>query len=419
MKKMGASVSILAWLVIGGFGCVSTSEKQIRHAIHTDYSVQDTPFRNSLSYLLGPPLVEGNNVVELLNGDQIFPAMLEAIRSARKTITLETFIWSPGKVSTQFVAALSERAQAGVKVHIMADALGSRLSPAEIDYLKQAGVQYVSYNPPRGLKLFGVNHRTHRKLLVVDGQIGFTGGVCLSDEWLGNADAPDRWRETHLRVEGPVVGQMQAVFMDNWLKERSEALHGEDYFPELKRAGSMTAQCFKSGPRDSAESARLAYLLAIGAARKNIRLAHSYFVPSELAIEALLDARQRGVKIEVIVPAAFDNKLVGSASRSRWDQLLAAGVEFYEFQPSLYHCKIMIVDDLWATVGSVNFDERSFEINDEANLNVLDREFAAELIKTFEEDKSKSRRLDARDFEKRNWFMKCWDHFVGLFRSQL
>jgi len=212
---------------------------------------------------------------------------------------------------------------------------------------------------------------------------------------------------------------MQAVFMDNWLQERSEVLHGEDYFPELKRAGSMTAQCFKSGPGDSGESARLSYLLAIGAARKNIRLAHSYFVPSELAIEALLDARRRGVEIEVIVPGAFDNKLVGSASRSRWDQLVAAGVEFYEFQPSLYHCKIMIVDDLWATVGSVNFDERSFEINDEANLNVLDREFAGKLIETFEADKNKSRRLNAGDFKRRNWLVKCWDHFVGLFRSQL
>ena len=283
----------------------------------------------------------------------------------------------------------------------------------------QAGVAYVRYNPTRWWRFFAVNHRTHRKLMVVDGEIGFTGGVCLSDEWLGNADAPERWRETHLRVEGPVVAQMQAVFMDNWLQERSEVLHGEDYFPELKRAGSMTAQCFKSGPGDSAESARLSYLLAIGAARKNIRLAHSYFVPSELAIEALLDARRRGVKIEVIVPGAFDNKLVGSASRSRWDQLVAAGVEFYEFQPSLYHCKIMIVDDLWATVGSVNFDERSFEINDEANLNVLDREFAGKLIETFEADKNKSRRLNAGDFKRRNWLVKCWDHFVGLFRSQL
>ena len=253
---------------------------------------------------------------------------------------------------------------------------------------------------------------------MVDGRVGFTGGVCLSDDWLGNAE-PGRWRETHLRVEGPVVAQMQGVFMENWLEMRSETLHGDEYFPEVKPAGTMAAQFFRSGPRDAAQNARLTYLLAIAAARKNIRLAHSYFVPDGLLIEALLDARRRGVKIELIVPSKIDNVATRRASRSRWGELLKAGVEFYEYEPTLYHCKIMIVDDIWATAGSVNVDERSFRINDEANLNVLDRKFAAKLIQTFEDDKSKSRRLTAEEFKERSWLSKCLDHFVGLFRSQL
>jgi cardiolipin synthase len=346
--------------------------------------------------------------------------MIEAIRGAQQTVTLETFIFKSDKVGQEFVAALSERARAGVKIHVIADALGSMsLSKADVDALTDAGVQLVKYNPPRGLKLFRVNHRTHRKIMVVDGRIGFIGGVCLSDEWLGNGEASNVWRDTHLRVEGPVVAQMQAVFADNWLEAQSEVLEGPEYFPELKPAGSIEAQCFASGPLNGVEQARLSYLFAIAAARKNIRLAHSYFTPSTLAIEALLEARQRGVRIEIVVPRKFDNKLVGSASRSRWGELMQAGVAFYEFQPALYHCKIMIVDDLWATVGSVNFDERSFRLNDEANLNILDREFAARLIQTFEEDKRKSQPLQAQNFRRRNWISQCWDRFAGLFRSQL
>jgi cardiolipin synthase len=235
---------------------------------------------------------------------------------------------------------------------------------------------------------------------------------------MGDAEPP-RWRETHFRIEGPAVRQMQAAFIDNWLQVRSEVLHGAEYFPHVKPAGTAKAQVFKSGPRDGAEHARLVYLFSIGAARRHIRLAHSYFVPNDLLTKALVDARRRGVKIEVIVPRDIDHFAVERAARSRWGELIEAGVEFYEYEPTLYHLKIMIVDDVWVTAGSVNVDERSFRINDEANLNVLDREFAAKLIRSFENDRSKSRRLSARDFKRRNWFSKFCDRFFGLFESQL
>jgi cardiolipin synthase A/B len=255
--------------------------------------------------------------------------------------------------------------------------------------------------------------------MVVDGKVGFAGGVCMADEWLGNADKPDLWRDLHFRVEGPVVAQMQAVFMDNWLETRSELLDGAGYFGEGASTGGATAQFFKSGPTDGAENARLSYLLSIAAARKSIRLAHAYFVPSDAAVEALVEARRRGVKIEVIVPAKTDVEIVGQASRSRWGKLLEAGVEFHEYQPSLYHLKVMIVDDAWVTTGSVNFDERSFTMNDEANLNVLDPEFAARVTRVLEQDKAKSRLLTAEDFKERPWLVRCWEGFIGLFHTRL
>ena len=415
-------VRLLAFAVIGLLlaGCSVTSEQRIRKPIEAAHTVTDPQFSKSMTRLLGPPLLEGNTVRVLSNGDQIFPAMLEAIHGAERTITIEQYIWSPGKVSAQFVEALSERARAGVKVHIIVDGIGSmKLTKADLKPLLDAGAEFVRFNSPGWFRWFKVHHRTHRKLMVVDGKIGFTGGVCMSDEWLGNAESREVWRDVHFRVEGPVVAQMQAAFMDNWIETRSELLDGVEYFGEDRRIGEVKVQCFKSGPTDGAENARLGYLLSIAAARKSIRLAHAYFVPDDAAVEALLEARRRGVQIEVIVPAKTDAEIVGQASRSRWGKLLEAGVAFYEYQPSLYHLKVMIVDDAWVTSGSVNFDERSFRMNDEANLNVQDPELAARLVQVLEEDKKKSRHLTAEDFKRRPWLVRCWESFIGLFHSQL
>jgi cardiolipin synthase len=378
-----------------------------------------------MGQLLGAPLVDSNNIVELINGDRTFRAMLEAVRAAQHSITIEQFIWSSGEVSSQFIEALGERARAGVKVHVVVDTIGShRLARRDSQKLRESGVEFERFNPPivfnLGLpfKLLRINHRTHRKLMVVDGRIGFIGGVCMSDSWSGDGE-PGKWRDTHFRVEGPVVGQMQAVFTRNWLQERSRVLHGKNYFPQLKPAGTMTAQSFASGPNEGAEHARLTYLMSMAAARKSIRLSHAYFVPSKLAVETLLAARKRGVRVEVIVPGKSDNFAVASAGRSRWGKLLEAGVEFYEYKPTLYHCKIMIVDDIWASVGSVNFDEKSFRHNDEANLNVLDRDFAATLVKYFEADKTRSRPITWEDFKKRGIFQRMFDSCIGSLHSEL
>lgn len=427
MPKRHAKLPLsAAWLIITlsavGFGVLAywSSANMIKAPIATMTAIHDPLFRDSVGPVLGAEFTEGNTVQPLINGREIFPAMLAEIAKAKKSITLESYIWASGTVSDQFSAALIARAKAGVKVHVLVDGAGNfKLSLAEIDRMKQAGVEFFVYGREHWYRLkFNLNHRSHRKLLIVDGKVGFTGGVCIADAWLGDADREDVWRDTQARVEGPVVRQMQAVFVTNWLQTTSRLLVGPDYFPETRNPGSAFANCFKSGPDESPENARLAYLLAIASARKSIRLAHAYFVPDDLAIEMLIAARQRGVRIEVIVPMKNDSKFGRAAARSRWGKLLDAGVEFHQFTPSLYHCKIMIVDDIFTTLGSVNFDNRSFSINDEVNIGIVDAAVTAAFLKSYHDDLAHSTPLTREEFHARPFYLKIADHLAGTFRSQ-
>ena len=286
--------------------------------------------------------------------------------------------------------------------------------------MERAGVDIVRYHPLHWYNLERVNNRTHRKLLVVDGRIGFTGGVGIADEWTGNAQDPQHWRDTHFRVEGPVVAQMQAAFMDNWLKTHARVLHSDDYFPHIDDAGQSQAQLFMSSPNEGSESVRLMYLLSITAAERSVRLATAYFVPDELAIDTMVQARQRGVTVQIIVPGPhIDTEIVRRGSRSRWGRLLQAGVEIYEYQPTMYHTKVMVVDDLWVSVGSTNFDNRSFRLNDEANLNIYDRELAAHQVRCFDEDRSRSQRITYEQWKNRPLREKLSEHAAGLLRLQM
>jgi cardiolipin synthase len=300
---------------------LSSGEKKIKHQIEPLYAIDDPQFLRSMGSLLGPPVLGGNRVATLLNGDQIFPAMLEAIRGAKETIDFETYIYWSGTVGKEFADALSERARAGVRVHVLLDWVGSGKAKDEyLDEMRKAGVEVEKYHPLKWYHLARINNRTHRKLLIVDGKVGFTGGVGIADKWSGNAQDPDHWRDSHFRLEGPAVAQMQASFMDNWMKTQSKVLHGEDYFPRLEPVGSSGAQVFKSSPREGSESVRLMYLLSIASARRRLLIANSYFVPDDLSVEALVAARERGVDVEIIVPGTkIDSELTRKASRSRWE----------------------------------------------------------------------------------------------------
>ena len=402
-------------------GCSSFHGRGIRHQLDHTYPVHDPQFLRSMGHLIGPAILASNHVSALINGNQIFPAMLESIRNARKSIDLETYIYWSGDIGQQFAEALAERARAGVKVHVLIDWVGSRkVDSRDLQLMREAGVEVVKHNPLVWFNLARLNHRDHRKLLIVDGKIGYIGGAGLADIWQGNADAPKHWRDTQFRLEGPAVGQMQAAFMDNWMKTTGRVLETEDYFPELQPAGEDLAQVFFSSPRDGTESVRLMYLLAIAAATKNIRLSASYFVPGELTTEELVDASRRGVNVEIIVPGAkTDVPVARYASRSKWGPLLQAGVKIYEYEPTMYHCKVMIVDDVWVTVGSANFDNRSFRLNDEANLNVYSAEFAAIQTRIFDEDKQNARLVSYKEWKRRGLCTKLLEKLLSPFRSQL
>jgi cardiolipin synthase len=374
-----------------------------------------------MGVLLGPPILDGNRFEVLLNGDAIFPAMLAAISGAHETITFESYIYWSGSVGRAFAEALAERARAGVRVHLLLDWLGSsKLDASQLALMQTAGVEVRRFHEPRWYHLARLNNRTHRKLLIVDGRIGFTGGVGIADEWSGDAQDPAHWRDTHFRAEGPVVAQMQAVFMDNWIKVTGNVLHGAGYFPAVPLAGSSRGQMFSSSPEGGSESMRLMYLLAITAATRSIDLSSAYFVPDALTQAALVSAAKRGVKIRIITPGEhMDAETVRRASRAGWGDLLRAGVAIHEFQPTMFHCKVLVVDALWTSVGSTNFDSRSFALNDEANLNIDDAAFAHRQIEIFEADLARSRPVTLQQWEQRPLSEKLLEHAAALLRTQL
>jgi Phosphatidylserine/phosphatidylglycerophosphate/cardiolipin synthases and related enzymes len=397
------------------------SERELEKEPLARYAVGDPQFVRSIDNLLGPGLVEGNNIVTMLNGDQAFPAMLEAIRSAQKSITFESYIYLSGDIGKRFTHALVERARAGVRVHLLLDSVGSgRVGIGSESELKKAGVDVVRYHRVFWTTVAKFNNRTHRKILIVDGKIGFTGGMGIDDHWIGNADSPDHWRDTHFKVEGPVVAQMQAVFMDNWMETRGEVLDGEDYFPDLEKKGDIRAQVCMSSPKQGSENARLLYLMSIAAARKSILMSNAYFVPDALSIKTLVHASQRGVKISIIAPGKLtDTKSVRYASRSRWGDLLKAGVKIYEYQPTMFHCKVMVVDGMCTLVGSTNFDNRSFRLDDEINLDVLDEAFAKKQTEIFYNDLSKSKLVTEQDWKQRSVGERLMELLAGLFHNQV
>lgn len=347
--------------------------------------------------------------------------MLEAIRNARHSITFETYIYWSGDIGQQFADALSERARAGVKVHVLLDWVGSaKIEDGFLTEMKDAGAEIEKFHEPKWYDLARLNNRTHRKLLIVDGTIGFTGGVGIAPQWTGHAQDPDHWRDSHYQVRGPVVAQMQATFLDNWLKVTGRVMHGSAYFPALVSVGTHQAQMFSSSPASGSESMQLMYHLAITAAEHSLDLSVAYFVPDDLTRKLLTDALKRGVRVRLVTPGPHtDTETVKAASRATWGPLLQAGAEIYEYQPTMYHCKVMIVDRLMVSVGSTNFDNRSFRLNDEANLNVFDPTFAVRQAAIFEEDIQHSRRVTYEEWLGRPWTEKLTEKLVSVLHTQL
>lgn len=424
-RKRKVSTMVLAVLVTLVVAFVATNfvrpEKSLERTIAHRYTIDDTQFRREMSVMMGPAVLTGNHVTALQNGDAIFPAMLAAIRAAQASITFETFIYWSGEIGRDFAEALSERARTGVHVNVMIDWVGSdKMEAVLLSQMEEAGVRVHRYRPLRWYNLLRMNNRTHRKILVVDGTIGFTGGVGIADLWGGNATGPEHWRDTHYRIEGPVVAQMQAAFNDNWIRATGQVLNGPKYFAPLDSLGTMDAHMVVASPSGGSEHMHLMYLMAIAAAEHSVDLSASYFVPDDLLIKAMVAARKRNVRVRVLLPGAhIDSKLVRVMSKASWGPLLQAGVEIYEYQPTMLHAKLLVIDRLFVSVGSTNFDIRSFRLNDEASLNVYDVTFAQQLTDVFERDLIPTKQYSYEMWKARPLKMKVAERVLWPIKSQL
>lgn len=395
--------------------------KRIEHKIDPQGRLDSPIVMKSIGELLGPPLVSGNLVTHLKNGDEIFASMLEAIKSAKKTITFETYIYWEGEIGKEFSKLFCEKAKSGVRVHVILDWLGSQTMEEKLlKDMNEAGVRVEIYHPLRWYNLSRVNNRTHRKILVIDGLIGFAGGVGIADQWSGNAEDTNHWRDSHFKIEGPAVSQLQAAFMDNWNATSEEVLHGDDYFPAVPQKGNSVAQVFKSSPEEGSSSVRLMYLYSIAHAQKSIQIANAYFVPDGHVRQLLVEAAKRGVKIEVIVPSEkIDTPVSRLASMATWGEMLSVGIHIYQYQPTMFHCKYMIVDNVWVSVGSTNIDNRSFRLNDEANLNIIDGTWATTITDTFNQDKDLSERMTYEQWMQRPLLNRILEFFSFLLSPQV
>ncbi|MFD2237417.1 phospholipase D-like domain-containing protein [Aureimonas populi] len=418
LAALAALAGVLA--TVAAFNLVPEQRFMETRVAH-EFGTSDPQFARAMEGVLGARIDEGNSIQTLVNGDEIFPSMLAEIEGAERTINFETYIYWQGRIAERFAQALSQKAREGVEVNVILDAVGAApMDRSLIARMEGAGVRVALFRPLRWYTLDRWNHRTHRKLLVVDGTVGFTGGVGIADEWTGDARSPEEWRDNHYRIEGQAVSGLQSAFAENWLEATGEVLRGENHFPAIQPAGALLTQPMKSSARSGSENVHLAVMMALASAERHVRIAMAYFVPGDIAMEQLLDLRRRGVEVDVIVPGEHhDVEFVRRASRHLWGPLLEAGVRIHEYEPTMYHPKVMVVDESFASIGSVNFDERSFRLNDEMNVNVYDEGFARTQIDLFEADLAASREVTLAQWRERPVARKALDWFWSLFRSQL
>lgn len=361
--------------------------------------------RRTLEGVIGVPATEGNLVDVLVNGDRIFPAMLDAIGEARRTIDLLTFVYWRGGIGTKFAEALSDKAGSGVRVRVLLDAWGaSSIDPGLVSEMEDAGVRVRWFRPLHRLQPTKVNHRTHRKVMIVDEATGFTGGVGIADEWSGDARSEDEWRDTHFRVRGPAVDGLRAAFLDNWLETDPEVFDASiDRFPDQPQPGGAVIQCVRGASEVGWSDISTLLLALLQLAKDRIRITTAYFVPDDELIGQLSAASDRGVKVEILLPGPHgDKRFVQLAGQAIYEQLLEHGVRIWHFQPTMLHAKIMTVDGLVASVGSANFNARSTELDEEINLVALDADLVRQLDRQFDVDLERSEEIQPGRWEDRS-----------------
>jgi cardiolipin synthase len=379
-------------------------------------------FLRATEALTMAPITRGNDVALLINGDEIFPAMLETIANAKRSLNFLSYLYWTGDIGSEIAAALCKSARSGVEVNVLLDAVGSaKMDRQLVRDMDDAGVTFAYFRPPKPYAIRRVNNRTHRKLLIADGEVGMTGGVGIADQWTGNAQDSEHWRDTHVRVRGPIVRGLQGAFAENWLEATGDVLVGPDYLPELEPVGDDGAmQVVRSTAEVGDTNVEALFFLAIACARKSLHLTSAYFAPRPAFIEALTDAAQRGVDVRVLVPGSHTDKdFVRQAGHSVYEELLEGGVRIYEFCPTMIHAKTLTIDGSWSSVGSVNFDNRSFQLQDEVTLCISSSEFAGRLDEQFRQDLERSAEIDLERWNGRPLHARASEAVIRLARREL
>jgi len=411
---IAVSVALLLAVVVANLG----SDPPVVETLPS-VAAADPAFAATLEAQLGTPVVAGNRAALLLNGDEIFPAKLAAIRAARTSITYAEYFWAAGDVAQAIADALAERCRAGVAVRILLDGAGTLAMPREqLDTLLTAGCQVRTFRPLSDWSVRRDNNRNHRRVLVVDGRLGLTGGSGVSEKWTGDGRRDEHWRDTDLRLEGPAVRWLQAAFAENWRETTHEILGGPAYFPPTPPAmGDTRLQIVRSSPTAGGYAVYTMLLLAMASARRSILVTNPYFVLDDRMLDTLVGAARHGVRVVLLAPGKIDHALVRSAGRGDFGRLLRAGVEIFEYQAALLHSKTLVVDGVWATVGSTNLDNRSFALNDELNVAIYDAPLARRLEQAFDADLRYARRLEYAAWQRRGLKTRLLEALALPFRD--
>ena len=393
------------------------AQDQATLKIQSAVSAEDPAHSSYVAALVGSDLSHGNRYIVHTNGDQIFPAMLAAIRGAKRRISFESYIYNSGSaIAEEFTRAIEEAARRGVTVNLVLDAVGaSSLSDVDLQRLRTAGCTVALFNAPTWYSLEELNYRTHRKILVVDGEIGFTGGAGVDDQWKGNARNKEEWRDTQIEVHGPLARLLEGGFYENFVETAGVVTPQLDAYVPAK--GEEAASFLvRSSPTGGSNDLKRLYLLAIASARRTVDITTPYFVPDESTLWAFEDAVRRGVRIRLLVEGDITDAMpVKYASRHFYDRLLSHGIVIYEYQPTMMHTKTLVVDGTWSMFGSANFDNRSLELNDELNVGVSSPDLASRLLQDLERDLKVSRRIDLPSWRSRSLLMKTRERFWSAF----
>ncbi len=407
-----ATLLLLLALLVAG--CATSHEKRTVYHYEPSYGVESEQFERT-QVALGGGLLPGNRAVLLNNGDAFFPAILEDIRAAKYSVNIELYIFAKGRMAETFVDALCAKAREGVEVRVLVDSLGERLRGLDRQ-MSAAGVKFQVYKPNKLRSITKISDRTHRKIITVDGRIGFTGGLAIDDRWTGDARNPEEWRDTVVRLEGPVVLQLQRIFLENWLYTTGEFLDSAGQFPVAQQPGEVKAQAVGSSRTSQLSRAKLHYYLPIQAARKQVWIENAYFLPDQEFLAALSAAARRGVDVRVVIPGKHtDIKAVRYAGRANYRELLEAGVRVYELQPTMLHSKVMLVDGIWSSIGSINFTGRSMKSNAEANVAIYNSSFADQVRSSIEADMARSEAITLEQWKQRGFCERIRECYYGLY----